>query len=205
MYTSPVERIADVPLVEFDRVGRGARDRIMVAATALFFRDGIQATGVEQIIQFAHVSRRTFYQYFATKDELVQAYLRHLDSTRAVPLERALDTPGLSARDRLLAIFDGSSQGRIRGCPFHNAVVESADTWTEVHDIVHVHKRAFIDSLVEVCAELAVANPHKLGHQLAVIFEGGLALATTLNDGAPMVYARSIAEELISAASQSKD
>jgi hypothetical protein len=42
-----------------------------------------------------------------------------------------------------------------------------------------------------------VTDPHRLGHQLAVVFEGGVALATTLNDTSPMIYGRLTAETLI--------
>ena len=51
--------------------GRGARDRIERAAAQLFYRNGIHATGVELIAQQANVSKRTLYQHFSGKDELI--------------------------------------------------------------------------------------------------------------------------------------
>jgi AcrR family transcriptional regulator len=190
-------------IVEFERGGRGARDRIIATAKALFYRNGIHATGMDRIAQHAHVSKRTLYQHFATKDQLVQAYLRSIDSTEGIPREQALSAPGLSARSRLLAIFDGAPETRVRGCPFHNAAVEAADEWPGVHDIVHEHKLAFTAKLIETCAEVGVDDPHQLGHQLAVLFEGAIALATTLNDTSPMIYGRLAAETLIDHAAQS--
>jgi AcrR family transcriptional regulator len=192
-----VKSIDDWSTVEFARGGRGARDRILVAARTLFYRDGIHATGVDRIAQHAHVSKRTFYQHFSTKEELVQAYLRDIDSTQAISRERVLTTSGLPARGRLLAIFDSVPQVRVRGCPFHNAAVEAAGKLVEVHDIVREHKLTFVSNLIDTCAEVGVNDPHNLGNQLAVIFEGALALATTLNDASPMVHARSAAETLI--------
>jgi AcrR family transcriptional regulator len=193
-------KTVDEPGTAFERGGRGARGRIVAAALTLFYRDGINATMVEDLVQYAHVSKRTFYQYFSTKVALVQEYLRELDAQRALPHERALAAVDQPARARLLAMFDGVPETRIRGCPFHNAAVEAADTSAEVDNIVHQHKLTFIEDLIKACTELAVANPHELAHQLAVIFEGGLALATSLNDTAPMVYARSAANALIDAA-----
>ncbi|BBZ26989.1 TetR family transcriptional regulator [Mycolicibacterium madagascariense] len=182
---------------QFESGGRGARERILAAARTLFYRDGIHATGVDRIAQHAHVSKRTLFQHFPSKDVLVQAYLADLDANRAIPLERALSAPRRTPRNRLLAIFDGGADGRVRGCPFHNAAVEAADGMPEVHDIVHAHKLAFIDELVRTCADAGVSDPRAVGHQLAVLFEGALALSTTLNDGAPMRYARSAAAVLI--------
>ena len=59
--------------------GRGARERIERAAAQLFYRNGIHATGVELIAQQANVSKRTLYQHFTSKNELVDNYLRGID------------------------------------------------------------------------------------------------------------------------------
>jgi len=181
-------------------VGRPPRKRILIAATTLFRRDGIRATGVERIAEEAQVSKRTLYQHISSKEELVGAYLRRIHDTGGPPNEQALDTPSASPRNRLLAIFDSPPTDRFRGCPFHNAAVEAADEMPDVHDIVHEHKLQFIARLTDAAAQAGATDPYQLGHQLAVLFEGGLALATSLNDTAALIHARSAAEVLIDAA-----
>jgi AcrR family transcriptional regulator len=182
------------------RGGRGARERILNAATTLFYRVGIHATGVERLTQEAHVSKRTFYQHFPSKSDLVEQYLRRIDAAGGSPYERALDTTDATPRNRLLAIFEPMPTGRFRGCPFHNASVESAGELTAVDELVRDHKLMFVERLTTVAAAAGATDPSRLGHQLAVLFDGGNALATSLNDQAPLVYARSAAEELIDAA-----
>jgi AcrR family transcriptional regulator len=181
-------------------VGRPARERILAAARTLFHREGIRATGVDRIAERAEVSKRTLYQNISSKDELVEAYLRRIHDTGGPPNEQALDTPGASPRNRLLAIFDSPPTDRFRGCPFHNAAVEAADEMPDVHDIVHEHKLQFIARLTDTATQAGAADPYQLGHQLAVLFEGALALATSLNDTAALIHARSAAEVLIDAA-----
>ncbi|ANI38299.1 TetR/AcrR family transcriptional regulator [Mycolicibacterium vaccae] len=176
--------------------GRGARERLVAAAARLFYRDGINATGVEAVIQQANVSKRTLYQHFSGKAELVEDYLRALDRT-GTPLERALDRADLPPRERLLAIFDAPPVDRFRGCPFHNAAVESAGTWPAVDDLVRAHKRRFQERLIAVAAEAGAEDPYALGNQLLVVFEGATALATTLNDTAALLHARTAAARLI--------
>jgi hypothetical protein len=117
-----------------------------------------------------------------------------------MPNEKALDTLDATARNRLLAIFDAPPADRFRGCPFHNAAVEAACEMPAVHEIVHDHKLWFIARLTDIAAEAGARDPYQLGHQLAVLFEGAMALATSLNDTAPLVHARSAAEVLIDAA-----
>src|ERR1700749_484932 len=106
--------------------GRGARERIERAAARLFYRNGIHATGVELIALQANVSKRTLYKHFGSKSELVDNYLRGIEARGGPPPERRLNETDLSARERLLAIFDITRLEVMRGCPFHNAALESA-------------------------------------------------------------------------------
>ena len=182
------------------RGGRGARERILTAATTLFSREGINATGVERLTDHAHVSKRTFYQHFSSKNELVEEYLRRIHEAGGATSEQAIDTPDASPRARILAIFDCGPGDRFRGCPFHNAAVEAADTMPGVEDIVHEHKLDFTARLIRAAGEAGARDPYQLGNQLAVLFEGARALATSLNDTSPLLHARSAAETLIDAA-----
>ena len=168
----------------------------------MFYRDGIHATGVERLARHAQVSKRTLYQHFSSKDRLVEEYLRRIHDTGGMPNEKALAAVNATARNRLLAIFDSPPADRFRGCPFHNAAVEAADEMPGVHEIVREHKLWFIARLVDVAAQAGAHDPYQLGHQLAVLFEGATALATSLNDTAALLHARSAAEVLIDAAVQ---
>ena len=180
--------------------GRGARERILAAATTLFHREGIHATGVERLIEQAHVSKRTFYQHFASKNDLVEEYLRRIHQAGGAPSEQAVDSADGSPRARMLAIFDSAPGDRFRGCPFHNAAVEAAGAMPGVEDIVHEHKLDFTARLIRTATEAGAKDPYRLGNQIAVLFEGARALATSLNDTSPLLHARSAAETLIDAA-----
>jgi hypothetical protein len=79
------------------------------------------------------------------------------------------------------------------------SAVEAADDMPGVHAIVHEHKLWFIGRLIETAAQAGATDPYQLGHQLAVLFEGALALATSLNDTSPLLHARSAADVLIEA------
>jgi len=179
--------------------GRGARERIERAAARLFYRNGIHATGVELIAREANVSKRTLYAHFASKNDLVDAYLRGFEEG-GLPAERRLNDTTLPARDRLLGIFEMPGRDVLRGCPFHNAAVESAGSLASADDIVRAHKLRFTGRLVALASEAGAADPQLLGRQLAVLFEGATAMATSLNDTAPAAHARAAAATLIDAA-----
>jgi hypothetical protein len=130
----------------------------------------------------------------------VDNYLRLFDAPGGTPREKLLDDTGLSARERLLAIFDARPVKVFRGCPFHNGAVESAGSLRSADKIVRAHKLEFTRRLVAVAHEAGAADPHLLGQQLAVLFEGATAMSTSLNDTAPFVHARAAAVALIDAA-----
>ena len=177
--------------------GVTSRERISAAAAELFYRDGIHVTGVDTLARTAGVSKRTLYQNFSSKDELVRGYLTDLAEAGGTPRERSLDRTDLTPRDRLLAIFEAAPADRFRGCPFHNAAVESAGALDGVDQIVREHKLRFAARLAEIAADAGAADAQLLGQQLLVLFEGATALATSLNDTAPLVHARAAAALLV--------
>ena len=177
--------------------GRGARQRILDTAAELFYREGINATGVERLAAESSVSKRTLYQHFPSKTAVVEEYLRGMDQRIA---DTMIHSDGNSApRRRLLAAFDGHiAPGQtFRGCPFHNAAVEAAGTMPGVQDIVRTSKLGFADWLTELAALAGAEDPRQLGNQLAVLYEGAGALATSLDDPEPWARAKKAAEVLI--------
>jgi AcrR family transcriptional regulator len=176
--------------------GRGARRRILDAAAELFYREGINATGVERLAAESSVSKRTLYQHFPSKTAVVEAYLRGTEQRVAPAL---LNTDEQPPRQRLLAFFDAPAVpgAPLRGCPFHNAAVEAAGTMPGVQDIVRTSKRSFADLLTELAEQAGAVDPRQLGDQLAVLYEGAAALSTSLDDPSPWANARTAAEALI--------
>src|ERR1700728_2118839 len=87
------------------RRGRGARERILSASQQLFREQGINRTGMDQLCAAAQVSKRTAYQHFTGKDELVAEYLRRFDPS---VLSGVFDRTDLTPRERLLARFHGA-------------------------------------------------------------------------------------------------
>jgi AcrR family transcriptional regulator len=91
------------PVGRRDSLGRGARDRILAAAAELFVRQGFNATAVNELHRAARVSKRTLYQHFGSKDDLIVAYV--LLYGRTGPVEALLNREDLAPRTRLLELF----------------------------------------------------------------------------------------------------
>lgn len=178
--------------------GRGARARILAAATMLFYEQGINATGMKQLTDTAHVSTRTFYQHFSSKEELIGAYLQRWDSEHLLNSEGALDRLGLPPRARLLALFDTPpANAPARGCPFHNAAVEIADKDGQARTLITAHKQRFIERITETAKAAGAEDPEPLARQIAVLHEGATAWWTSTGDRASFQHAQRTAHLLL--------
>lgn len=171
------------------RRGRGARERIIGASQQLFRDQGINSTGVDQLCAAASVSKRTLYQHFTGKDELVAEGLRRFDPDI---LPEVFDRSDLAPRDRLLAAFDIHSPL----CPFIAAAVEIPDPGHPARKYARDYKKAFAARLAATAREAGAANPEQLGEQLALLLDGASARSRVLNAEA-LATAAAIAVVLI--------
>jgi AcrR family transcriptional regulator len=150
------------------RRGRGARERILSASRQLFRDQGINSTGMDQLCAEAQVSKRTLYQHFPGKDELIAEHLRRFDPD---VLPEVFDRTDLTPRERLLAAFDINSPL----CPFIAAAVEVPDPDHPARVYAREYKKSLAARLSETAREAGATNPEQLGEQLALLLDGASA------------------------------
>jgi AcrR family transcriptional regulator len=183
--------------------GRDARNRIVKAASKLFYERGVNVTGVEELANVAEVSKRTIYRHFEGKDQLVATYLMHVEQEQLIPAEAGLEDGTTSPRERIRRLFDAPDEsiaGPPRGCPYLNAVVEIADPSHPAHRFAADHKRRIVAKIASLAAEAGAASPNALAAQLALLFDGAAIQSLALGNYRPYVEAGGAAEVLIEAA-----
>jgi AcrR family transcriptional regulator len=171
------------------RRGRGARERILSAAQQLFRDQGINSTGMDQLCAVAEVSKRTLYQHFAGKDELVAECLRRFDPDI---LPEVFDRTDLTPRDRLLAPFDTHSPL----CPFIAAAVEIPDPDHPARLQARDYKIGFAARFADTARAAGATDPEQLGEQLALLLDGASARSRVL-DAEAFTTAAAIAAVLV--------
>lgn len=120
------------------------RERILVAAHSLFYRDGIRATGIDRVIEHAMVTKVTFYRQYPSKDDLVRAYLAYRHEHWIAWLRAALQThreSGATLGKAVAAAFESWwHRPDYRGCAFLNAAAEFGTSDPGILEIVREHK-----------------------------------------------------------------
>ena len=126
-----------------------ARERIVEAASDLFFRQGYQATTIDQVIEQSGVSRPTVYSHFKTKEELCLAYLTTRKKMDTERLKGAIEKEK-SAKGRFMSVVRTVSQymqlTNFRGCGYFNMISEFPDG---DHRIVK-EARLYVDGFREI-------------------------------------------------------
>ncbi|MFJ9887029.1 TetR/AcrR family transcriptional regulator [Streptomyces sp. NPDC091287] len=163
------------------RRGRGARERILSASQQLFRAQGINSTGMDQLCALAQVSKRTAYQHFPSKDDLVAEYLRRFDPEI---MASVFDRTDLTPRERLLAVFEVPTSGTDELtplCPYIAASVEIHDPQHPASQYARDYKLALAARLAATAREAGVTHPEQLGEQLGLLLDGASARTRVLN------------------------
>ncbi|WP_214323704.1 TetR/AcrR family transcriptional regulator [Nonomuraea sediminis] len=153
------------------------RERLVRAASRLFYYEGVRAIGVERLIAEAGVTKATFYRHFASKDDLVLAYLLSKDAYyRAVAEPLAAGHPPEEAIDLIFeAIAEHARERGFRGSPFMNAAAEYPDAAHPVRRLVASHRDWTRALFQELLTRVDHADPESAAGALLMLYDGAMA------------------------------
>jgi AcrR family transcriptional regulator len=186
----------------------GPRERILRAASDLFYRQGIRAVGVDAIIASARVAKASFYHHFQSKDDLVVAWLqtdaaRWLDRV-AAETERRTQDP----QERLLVFFDVVEdlvdEAGFRGCPYLNTAAELRAETGPARDAAAAFIVEVNTYLTGLASAAGVRTAKELGRDLQLLLAGAFAATVAVREVWPASSARRAAATLVAAAAPSR-
>jgi AcrR family transcriptional regulator len=136
------------------------RSALLEAAIAVFSAKGVAAASVDDIVRAAGVAKGTFYLYFATKDDAVNAVAAQMVEGVADRVEAIASDPARSPVDRLLAF--GDQVGAVGGEPYERDLI---DVFHRPENRV-LHDRMGAQALVRLAPVIAsvIARGIELGH-----------------------------------------
>ncbi len=177
------------------------RQNLVDTAIELFARDGFHGTGIDRIAQEAGVSKKTMYQHFRSKEELILAALKHQDGLGRNQFMKSVNDSGASPTDRLLAIFDFAHEwfrsNSFFGCIFINAVGEYSAPGTAIRKACQSYKEQVTSFIEELANEADLENPAKVATSLSLLLEGAIVTAQVSGDPDSATTARAVAQLII--------
>jgi AcrR family transcriptional regulator len=180
------------------------KDRILEAASTLFYRQGVRAVGVDLVAEQAQVAKTSLYRHFRTKDDLVAAFLqrededfwRHWDSVA----QRHADAPLAELDAHFDWIGERVERPNYRGCPQINVAAEFPEQDHPARKVALAHKLELRRRLKGIAERLEAKRPDELAGQLALLVNGAFVSSQIFFAGEATLLLTATAHTLVAAA-----
>ena len=163
-------------------VSGSPRERILEAAYELFSRHGLQAVGVNTVVEQSGVAKRTLYRHFVSKDHLIVEFLRMREErwTRNW-LQGEVEQRASQPAERLLAIFDvfheWFQRDDLEGCSFINVLLEVEDRESPVRQATVEHLAEIRMFLARLAEDAGIERPDDFAHRWHILMKGSIVSA----------------------------
>ncbi|GAA2500159.1 TetR/AcrR family transcriptional regulator [Streptomyces gobitricini] len=156
--------------------------RVLAAASRLFYERGVNAVGVETIAAEADVTKKTLYDRFGSKDELITAYLRERDERWRADVRALLDSRTGDPKAQMEAVFEvldaWQRAGDRYGCAFARACLDLPPAHP-AHAVARGQKSWLLARLREAADAADATDPGGLAEMLLVLHEGACAASVS--------------------------
>jgi AcrR family transcriptional regulator len=179
------------------------RQRLIAAADGLFYGQGIRAVGVDAIAAAAGVTKRTLYYHFASKDDLIAAYLEIRDQPNLALFKRWFAEADGDGAAKVEAIFHNLARSarhaKWKGCGFLRTSVELVNLPGHPAMVIgRAHKKRVEDWLCSVFEEaIALRDARQLARQVILLLDGAFAVVLLHRDPSYMETAGAAAARLV--------
>ena len=187
------------------RSSETTRERIISAASKLFYDQGIRAVSVDAVAERAGLTKRTLYYHFRSKDDLVAAYLAGRDQPNLALFQRWFAEADGGVPDKVAAIFRNLARAaahpKWKGCGFLRTSAELANM--PGHPAIKIgaaHKKKFEGWLRATLEAAGIATALELSRQIRLLLDGCFAVVLLHRDPSYMETAAQAALCLIEAA-----
>jgi len=180
-----------------------AADRILGAARDLFYREGIRAVSVDEIVRHAGVTKPSLYRSFSSKDALAASYLKLYEREFWVRFDSAVAAHPGDPRRQIVEFLSGAGRRAgargYRGCGMTNAAVEYPEPGHPARQVGETNKRELRRRLRAMAQEMGARAPDVLGDGLLLLIEGAYITGQLFGAGGPAQAVAENADLLIEA------
>jgi AcrR family transcriptional regulator len=166
-----------------------AKEKILNTAAELFYKRGVNSTGIDQIIAEAGIAKASLYNNFASKEELVAKYLERLRLEFESSLSQAVEDRGMMLAIPFDLLEKSVVNGDFFGCPFTNALTELPSS-----ELIRVEVSKYRGVVEGYFAKLA---PKEIVPQLMLVYDGAFTSCKLNPNRSQVAIARKLAQRLV--------
>jgi len=181
----------------------GVKERIIEAASRLFYFNGYNQTGINQIIAEANVAKASMYQHFRSKEDVAVAYLITRHAMWMGKLNEHVSSQNTS-KGKVIGCFDYLSEWlnevNFRGCGWQNIITDLPNDHAKIKDQAILHKndvRKWIHTLLIEEDQYSEETAKELGDEVVVLIEGAIILSQIQKNEWPIKVAKRACKKIL--------
>ncbi len=180
------------------------REKILSTASNLFQTQGINSTGVDNIVAVAGTTKMTLYKYFRTKETLILEVLQKNQQDFQSWLDEKLTSNSRKPSDKIQQLFDYIEEWidspAFIGVAFIKASAEFPNEENPIHQLSNRQSSEFRQFIGKLATEAKIKDTDGLALQLSLLFEGAVQAEQMKRGSGAIKYAKKAAEILINGA-----
>lgn len=172
----------------------GVKERIIEAASHLFYFEGYNQTGINKILKEASVSKDSMYRYFRSKEDIAVAYL---EGRHYMWMGNLTDfvKPYKTNKEKVIASFDylyvWLKDVDFRGCGWQNIITDLPQDHDKIRHQAVIHKNELRHWIHELLHEEDFkSEDQNIGDQILILLEGAIILSQIQKDSWPIDSAK---------------
>tara|TARA_R110000787_G_C13437822_1_gene446116 strand:+ start:163 stop:723 length:561 start_codon:yes stop_codon:yes gene_type:complete len=181
----------------------GVRERIIETASDLFYNQGFNQTGINQIISEAGVAKASMYQHFRSKEDIAVAYLVARHTVWMGKLNECVSIQN-TAKGKVIGCFDylmeWLNEVNYRGCGWQNIITDLPYDHDKIRDQAMYHKndlRNWIHTLLKEEIDYIDSQAEEIGDEILILIEGAIILSQIQKDEWPISAAKKACTKLL--------
>jgi AcrR family transcriptional regulator len=174
----------------------GVRERIIETASDLFYNQGFNQTGINQIIKESNVAKASMYQHFRSKEDIAVAYLIERHTMWMGQLAECVSVQNTS-KGKVIGCFDflakWLTEVNFRGCGWQNIITDLPEDHHKIKQQAILHKndvRKWIHDLLISEDQYSIDEAKELGDEVLILLEGAIILSQIQKDEWPIKVAK---------------
>lgn len=172
------------------------KERIIEAASRLFYFNGYNQTGINQIISEASVAKASMYQHFRSKEDIAVAYLKRRHIEWMGKLEESVSKQN-TPKGKVIGCFDflreWLTEVDFRGCGWQNIITDLPEDHEKIRTQAVLHKnqlRDWVHNLLKEENQYSDEIAEDLGDEVIILIEGAIILSQIQKNEWPITIAK---------------